>query len=576
MSEYIGIREFPWSGIAGNTQYLELSSFTKEPNLWQLLDDYYSLDLPFELFLRASDNVGELYSRGDSFSNCSREFINYSLPVPVLRHKNLEFKLRIFSCENKKLKIISNELCFDNKNVIYSQMAKLLGREDLYDTDFYFLKQWTNFFDSLAETQQQGKLFFSNLASEIRNFSGGNDAQMSLIVTISEVFNRKLHGLVFSMRNALARQRKLLPLERANEVDSKCIQWLFNQPGNSIKDKIAFNNCKIMAISRYQNCNLLENRVLKEFIIRSQKEASLYLKKVDTAKKYKEQKSTRERQVSNFKALCNELLNTPELLPISRQLTMPTPNYVLLNDIRYKAVWHYFVKLLKQEQEKDRYWAYQKRTFEDVSLILLQASFVEKVEQKDFQNLLVKPIADGIPIIYKELLNGRRASHESVAGPFILIKGNRHFILEFIGNISSENQIYKKKTYAELSGLGICGSDSFILIKELNAKKSTLICIYSLHCPYDNYDKYSSEDIINSANEAYRNANATLKIQDSFNRKYEYRALVMRSSFVEKNLNTFFEEFCSYIETPVDPHFWFKTIDELKVVWDLLLEEATK
>lgn len=574
MVDFVGIREFPWSFMSGEAQPVDLNGLLREPDNWHPFDAYVTLDIPATMILRGGSNEGEPDLRGAYYKDGDLVYGNFSLPVPNLRHKEFSFKLKV---SRNQPGFASRELNFGPESISLSGLKNLCGKEDLYDDDFYFLRQWSNFFDTLYDVQCAGNLRFSMLADEIRKFSGGNqDAQMSLIVTISELFTTRLQHLVNSMRTALARERRVMPLERASEMDAKCIQWLFNQPGRSIRDKIASNNCQVMAIARYQNRNLLENRVLKEFLFRSKKEALLYIKRFQATEHSKLLLSKRVRSVSSFKSLCNDLLQVPEFEGVARQLTLPTPNYVLLNDSRYKKVWKYFVKLLKQEQEKDRRWAYQKRTFEDVAFLLLQASLCELCTKQVSASWSLRALADSLPLIESEQVRGRRTDPASVAGPFHLrsISGNRHFLIELIGNLNLKGND-NREIYPELQGLAASGTGNFVTIQDLAHNRVVVVSIYALHCPYSTDELYGPDDLLLSAENAYRRANISLVMNDTLGKGtvYEHWAIILRSSLGDSVSPLIKRGSCYYLEMPVEPHLWTHTLEELGKLWQSLLGE---
>lgn len=64
----------------------------------------------------------------------------------------------------------------------------------------------------------------------------------------------------------------MLPLSRVKELDQSCIRFLIKQPGDTLKQKVAANDFKMMGIARVEKYDLLENRVLKDFLYRAQRE----------------------------------------------------------------------------------------------------------------------------------------------------------------------------------------------------------------------------------------------------------------------------------------------------------------
>ena len=238
---------------------------------------------------------------------------------------------------------------------------------------------WSNFFDECIleskDTLREGKLPWSNIADYIKKLAQSEDEpRMALIVHIADAMRQQLPGVVHAARRILVRERKMVPAPRVAETDAACLQWYMRQPGTTSTEKAATNRHRLMAVSRRESLDTLENKVLKDFLVRCRLECRRYLNFDCNPNQRKH--SERGSKVNSFGNICAELRQLPQMANISRPPAVPKPNYVLQNDLRYKRIWRFYLKLLRQEDEEDRLWDWQARTWADISRMLVNAALM--------------------------------------------------------------------------------------------------------------------------------------------------------------------------------------------------------
>ena len=228
---------------------------------------------------------------------------------------------------------------------------------------------WSQLFDDLLEQgrkagEYSNEVTWSEVLGQLLPLSAPNQPRMALIVHIALRMRRRLQDHVATMRRILLRERELVPLHRIQETDSTCLRWYARQPGNTTPEK-AGPKQRLLGVVRKDSCDTLENRILKDFILRCGQEAARYLEG-DVGDSPVLQASTRAREVSSYKNVCSMCSADPVFEPINLPTPGTPPNYVLQNDLRYREVWKWYKELLKREKAKDQIWDWQPRTWADV------------------------------------------------------------------------------------------------------------------------------------------------------------------------------------------------------------------
>lgn len=555
MDEVILLRKYPWSNSSREIINCKLTELSKE-DVADLFFGFGILDLPRQIDFKSRlderpQQIGSPYLKG------ARVYCSYDFPIVSHHQDDLIFTFN-FSNTQSSYAIALKSVMLEPFKAIFERYK---------DKDY--LLEWANFFDELNDECTQGYLSYFKVAKKIRDYAGDKkEAQMSLIVTISDLFAKSLPNLVATMRNTLARNRTIMPLERVTEIDPNCVQWLIRQPGESLNEKIAAHNCQIMGLSRYQNLDLLENKVLKEFIIRCQNEALHYIVGIEASRnKDNFAGSLRYRKVKAFKSLCANLLKSPELSVVKRQRGLPSPNYVLLHDNRYKKVWTYYLKLLKKEREKDSLWSYQKQTFCDIALTLLQAAFCE-LSQESFESLKIIPICDANLVVNSEQDLGRRVDSQSVSGPYHLLAGQNHYLVEFVADLDAKTKAQDnnrwQSIYPDLQDLASFGARCFMVLTDIEDHKKYIYPIYTLHNPFSQ-DK-STDNLLDSLTQSMEALEKRgqilypLILQSSFDRE-----LFANDTKEDSSGHTFKVRLNGALALlSVYPQDWNKSLDDLK------------
>lgn len=343
---------------------------------------------------------------------------------------------------------------------------------------------WSNAFDDFQVASIAGgdhyELHWKKVLRGIRELKGGDEEpRMALIVKIAVSMFESIESIVHGARRLLARERSMQPAGRLSELDHACIHWYVRQPGEDAAQKAAANHQCLLGVSRHETFDTLENRVLKDFMKRCVEQGRNYLQ-FDCSPNQQVQ-SKRGKKVRAFKTLCEQLSRAPHLESVIPQQGFVRPNYVLQNDLRYKKVWEYYIRLLKQEDEEDRLWAWQNRTWNDIACLLLNATLIAECEGNGEEpSYKIIPLAESSLHILKEQRLGCRLVPGSEPGPFLILPYNqppeKGYILEIVHADQLDKHILTK-------GLGRLGAWQHFVLSPLDKDRSAaVIAVWPVHC----------------------------------------------------------------------------------------------
>jgi hypothetical protein len=117
------------------------------------------------------------------------------------------------------------------------------------------VRAWSQLFDDMIEeskkTRNDQRLSWQNIWAILKEISKEKkEPRKALIVDIAERMHERLPLVVRAVRKILFRERRLLAAGRIVETDSICLRWLVRQPGESIAEKAAVNNQRLLGVYR--------------------------------------------------------------------------------------------------------------------------------------------------------------------------------------------------------------------------------------------------------------------------------------------------------------------------------------
>ena len=185
------------------------------------------------------------------------------------------------------------------------------------------------------------------------------DPTMDIIVRHAREYSRSWEDIARHSRRLLGRIRELVPLSRVEELDAHCMRWLSRQPGVTVAER-AGGRQRILALTRHEDRNTLENRVFRDLLHRSAEAARDYLRANDdhTA-------TPRTEAVRRYGRFCAGLDRELGARGVARLTGEVQANHVLLHDERYRHVWSAWQDIVRRERARDDLWRWQHRSWEE-------------------------------------------------------------------------------------------------------------------------------------------------------------------------------------------------------------------
>jgi len=344
---------------------------------------------------------------------------------------------------------------------------------------------WSQFFDDIIEEALKNWNKLNRYPwSEILNFIDkisvdSNEPRMALIVKIAEQMHHRISHTVNAARKVLIRERQMMPAGRVAETDTTCLRWYIRQPGETMAQKAAGHRQTLLGVTRVESYNTLENRVLKDFLSRCRIECNRYIDN-EVGENITLRNSNRAGQIRSYKILCSNLKKNPLFDGLHKPHPGTPPNYVLRNDFRYREVWRNYVRLIKREDEEDRLWDWQSRTWADVVRFLVNVTLCSLTAEYIFQGRMfsVQEMFNSTMHLFKEQHLGSRVEAGSEPGPFIIKSDTqgkkKEFVLEVVhSNLASQHKVTQD--------FGRLGGHLYLVLTPLAGGKRTVIIIWGIH-----------------------------------------------------------------------------------------------
>lgn len=211
-----------------------------------------------------------------------------------------------------------------------------------------------------------------NLWSELRlqwaEDDDESDPRMDIIVRHAMQLSRTLDELDRAPRRVLRRTHEMVPLDRVQEMDRKTMSWLVRQPGETLAER-AGDSQRVLAVTRQENFDTLENRVVRAYAELASHVARDYLERNG-----RKRLSRRVQKVKEFGKRAKRLGRDLAARGVRRAEPGVTPNFVLQQNPRYHAVWDGWQELLTQERLLDELWSWQAASWEEFGALALMVA----------------------------------------------------------------------------------------------------------------------------------------------------------------------------------------------------------
>lgn len=415
-----------------------------------------------------------LIPHGPAFSTLSGSVRLYEAPHGVLASKSQQSPTegRLGFTQGHRWKNL----------LLETQYAKTekASNEDAQSPLTATVRSWSTFFDDCLDSTSEGNknidhhLDWDQMEKYLEELQNREqqEPRMALIVHLAEKMKARLAEVVHLSRRILLRERELLPAGRVAELDGACLRWYIRQPGETSAQKAAANGQRLLGVSRRESFDTLENRVLLDFINRCNREAHRY-QAIEVGDIYRQ--SARAQSVLQYRNICSELSKEPVFTNVGCLSTRVRPNYVLQNDARYREVWRNYQRLLRQEDEEDRSWDWQSRTWADLVRMILNTALCS------MPNKFIKQVLNASVRISKEQLLGQRLIAGAEPGPFALFSTNGHpqWILEAVHPDQATKHPVTKS-------LGRLGCHLYYVLNRIGSSERRVLAVWAIHCASSN------------------------------------------------------------------------------------------
>ncbi|WP_319526674.1 DUF2357 domain-containing protein [uncultured Desulfosarcina sp.] len=437
--------------------------------------------------------------------------------------------------------------------------------------------RWSQFFDDLLDDKtikatQSGKIpwikvlrFLETQRSELQK------PRLSLIVRIAEAMHYKLPKTVSGMRRILLRERSQQRISRICETDDRCLQWYVRQPGTNMAEK-GGGRQELLAVVRRESFDVLENRVLKDFLFRCDLESKRYItNEVEINPNFVGSK--RGKDVRRFREICTTSLKNRDFEAVPKAGAIVRPNYVLQNDLRYKEIWKWYCRLLRRAEEKDRFWDWQSRTWADIVRLLMNLSIVYLEGMgAPKRGVNIRRVLGSSLHVTREQVLGSRTRGGCEPGPFVVERCNNGkaqalAILEVV----HPDEAYK---HSIVKNLGRTGGHLYLVVRPLadSQVKSDVMIVWGVNSAGTN-NQVPWEDVSGSATRAllfHRNVLAGARITNL----PKLHGLVANSVLDSEGADVVCEESdAPIVVIPSDPLRWYDVVEYFAVLLSNWLEK---
>lgn len=309
---------------------------------------------------------------------------------------------------------------------------------------FQYLERWLAFFDYLINYNQTSDFSdvqmvrFADLNRLIRQYCDNDEKiSRSRILAIAEKASEPLSRIASKLRKNLINTRKLLPVERINAMDGKCLEYLLRLEGNTLREKAQKNKMRFLGLAKEETYNLLENRVLKDFLERCITKSTQYIIEIKDKSNNNSAfaNSPLSRQMNVFKQRCQDLTQKSPLAAVPRQPSLPKPNFVLQKDPDYKKIWQMYLDLIHEKRDLDKTIYCQQNLFQDICDLLINAALCDLADRSTWPTVYgyqINTISKSYVHISRDQINGHRIKLGCEAGPFLIQSSKAVYTVEVI------------------------------------------------------------------------------------------------------------------------------------------------
>lgn len=233
----------------------------------------------------------------------------------------------------------------------------------------------------------------SDACAAFREYLGSKKdfAPESLIVEIARNVPGAIESIVAGPRMVLRREHSEVSLDKIQEMDVFSLMDFARRPGRTVAMK-AGPKQRLMALIRRETADTIENRVVLDFIRRSERSARQYVNEMcarcprradcELHDPVTEAKcpSERVKLVAGYVRHCAAWMRGGAFAAVTRLSEPRTrPNYVLQQNIRYVKVWKHYLRLLRLEDVEEDVWRHLRIVWSEMVKMLFMMTWEDRL-----------------------------------------------------------------------------------------------------------------------------------------------------------------------------------------------------
>ncbi len=164
------------------------------------------------------------------------------------------------------------------------------------------------------------------------------DPPETTVTVLARLLATPLEEIIAEPNQRLYRTRRLLPLHKVRQQDTRCLQWLARQPGRTIPEKVSARN-RLLAVSRNIGPTRLEHSFALTLCARLEPKVSRYLQELGSPARIGESGRRRLQAAQRLASALSDYRKFAARHGITELRTQPRPNNALLHDRRYRRLW---------------------------------------------------------------------------------------------------------------------------------------------------------------------------------------------------------------------------------------------
>lgn len=284
---------------------------------------------------------------------------------------------------------------------------------------------------------------------------------ISLIVRHARRMRLIIADIASRPRRLLQRHHELIRVGQVQQLDASCVRWLSRQPGRNVFER-AGPRQRILAVTREETIDTLENRVLRDFSERSGDVARRYLMRYERLSA-----SMRWRLVEGYAEECARIARELGARAVSRAKPPVVPNYALLQERRYRSLWRAYRELLKNIDDQDELWRWQHRLWADFCRLAVHVALRQAAGAHGVVAELPLRIAG-------EQQRGRWSLIGGQSGVFVLERRGRNFVFSLVADLAERHPMVSPWMFS-------LGASAALHVQALDNGREARLVIWAIH-----------------------------------------------------------------------------------------------